>query len=161
MVFLFVLILAYWKRNSLNWGKKSPEDRALYLPIFPAPKPHAWTEHPDKSQAVGITRQTPCVFLAQLFQNITFLFHFSSLSGHLAHFLMPWNLFLRGQALCFNFFNEFSSAPTHPLNHGFVRSREDTERCWCFWLVFMPSVPFFFFLWIYMFSWLFALEPIC
>lgn len=42
------------------------------------------------------------------------------------------------------FLNEFSSAPTHPLNHGFVVSREDTERCWCFWLVFMPSVPIFF-----------------
>lgn len=41
-------------------------------------------------------------------------------------------------------FNEFSSAPTHLLNHGFVHSKEDTEGCWCFWLLFMPSVLIFF-----------------
>lgn len=127
----------------------SRKDVALHIFSFPAPKPNAWIEYMDKWTSCRV-RESPGTahefFSLSYSRILLFSFTFLLTQGTLPISWCPEIPFYVARHFVLIFFNEFSSAPTHPLNHRFVRSREDTERCWCFWLVFMPSVPLFIFI---------------
>lgn len=130
----------------------SRKDAALYIFSFPTPKPDAWTEHTDKwtSYRVRESPGTPHEFFSLGYSRILlFSFTFLLTEGTLPISWCPEIPFYVARHFVLFFLTNSAQRPHIPLTID-LYAQEKTERCWCFWLVFMPSVPpLFFFLYEY------------